>query len=259
MNRTVEILHAIFERFKLRAPVQADVRDYILTHKRKAAVDVLRHYGEYGIAYGAALALFYGSRRLGIRLSMKKARTILAGATVLVFAAFITIFVIYIYYANIRKPVNIIDGADKSAINGIVIPERDGGVPSKGNNAEPSLPEKNVPASAVRYRLGVETFTGEALAGDETRRLTDVISGELVRLKGSEKVVRLGGANRKSNVNLALLGSVEKLGSAYIITAKIVDMQSGRVVASFDESAASPADVDAACRRVAVRAAGKVE
>jgi len=258
MNRAVEILRAVLDRFKLREPVPADIRGYIAARKREAAADVLRHYGQYGTAYGAVMAVFYGFRRLGFRPSMKQTKAFLSGCIAIALITAITIFVILLYDTKLDYRPKIID-SEKGGAQGLIVPERDDDVPHAKKKDDTAAPEKTEPVSVVRYRLGVETFSGDALEAGESRRVTDMIAGELIRLKGPEKVVLLRGRERRKLANQALLGSVEKLGSAYIITAKIVDVQSGRVTASFDESADSVADLDAACRRVAARAAGKVE
>lgn len=258
MSRAVEKIHAILDRFRLREPVPADIRMFVAATKRDSAVRVLRHHGVYGAAFGAALILFHGARRLGIRLAMRQARIALAGIVMIALTLIIIIFAIIFNSTDVYNRINNIDGALHDDIHGRRVPGKSDPVPSRDEGGK-QHPEKTLPGASVHCRLGVELFTGGALGAEETRRVTGLVARELILLRGAEKVVLLPGAGRKKIANLALLGGVEKLGGAYIITAKIVDMQTGRVTSSFVESADSASGVDDACRRLAAKAAEKVD
>jgi len=260
MNGIVRKFHALLERYRFREPVPENVQDYILRYKREAAVNTLKHFGDYGIVYGLVMRVFFGVRRVGIRLSIVQSK--IAVFLIAVFILFLLglVAVLYLDSAVDIVPHQKTDVVPESLPDNAVLP------PDFRNNVIRKKEDGNVPENKnmikgpeVRFRLGVETFTSEALDRNETGRISNVITNELVRLKGKGSAVRLGGKYHRRNANRVLLGGVEKLGDTYVITAKIVDVERGSVIASFDDSADSYEGINAACARIAGKAAGAIK
>ncbi len=122
---------------------------------------------------------------------------------------------------------------------------------NKNNETIINDDKKKAEATDVKFRLGVDTFTSKAVERKETIKISDFIAGELIRLKGKECIVRVGGEKQRKNASMLLLGGVEKLGDMYIITARMVDVSRGRTLASFDDTADSFENINAACARIA--------
>ena len=52
--------------------------------------------------------------------------------------------------------------------------------------------------------------------------ITDKIADQLINLKGADRIINLRKRKKDKNMNLLLSGTVELLGSTYIITTKII-------------------------------------
>jgi len=169
MKGAVEILTSILERFKLWEPVPVNIREYSLKTKSREAKSILHHYGEYSIGYGAAMAVFYFVRQLGLRLSMRQAKALLAGTVILVSSIVITIIVITIYYPYTQERAKIIDNDERNGVKGLILPNRGTIGPSREKKDPGLLPDKTARLHKAQYRLGVEFFTSEAVSTVEAR------------------------------------------------------------------------------------------
>ncbi|HPB83805.1 MAG TPA: hypothetical protein PK200_17325 [Spirochaetota bacterium] len=258
MNGIVRKFHALLERYRFREPVPDNVQDYILRYKRQAAVNTLKHFADYGIVYGLVMRVFFGVRRAGIRLSIVQSKM------AVFLAAMIVLFIIGLIAVLYLKPAIDIAPPKKAVVVPETLPDNAVHPTDFRNNVieekDKTLPDKKneVIKPGVRFGLGVETFTSEALDRSEAGRISSLITGEIVRLKGKGAAVRLGAKYQRKNAKMVMLGGVEKLGDTYIITAKIVDVERGSVIASFDDSADSYEGINAACARIAGKAAGAV-
>jgi hypothetical protein len=260
MNGIVQKFHSLLERYRFREPVPGNLQKYILRNKRDAAVRTLRHFSDYSFVYGLVLRMFFGVRKIGIRLSIVQSK--IAVFLVAVFIVFLIGIGAVLYYdtADVIAPPgknNIIPRTlPDNSVHPPAFPDR--AIKKKENN---SVPEDTgmVVEPSVKFRLGVDTFTSSSLDSGETGRIGNLITQELVRLKGKGSVMRLGVKYRRKNANMILLGGVEKLGDTYIITAKIVDVERGTVLASFNDSAGSYAVIDASCVRIAGKVAEKMK
>lgn len=248
MNSSIRSFERILERFRFREPVPDSVQAYILSTKRRAAIEVLKEVENYSFAYGMALLVYYSSRRMGIRPTIVQSKII--AAALMLIALFSIAFVAWLFVPETAPE----RGAPpRSRITSTATATASS---PKVQTDEKRLDEKTAPS--VRYRLGVETFTSDVVTSSERKRIADKITNELVRLAGPDRVVRIGVVGRK-NVNRVLLGAIEQLGDTYIITAKIVDVERSRVLFSTSESAGTEQEIDTACERIARKAAGHVE
>ncbi len=275
---------------KFKEPLTADLQGAINSYKLKALVTVLKHSGEYSIYYGLVIRIYINLRSFGMRISLLQGKVL-----ALLLAASVAGTAIAGAYAVIRvfaaeKPpleekrvqqektgfrvMKKEPGKQKEKSGDInkqmerVIPDRKNSnlmkKPERREHESNGPPENDkkkgkneVPSATNRYRLGVETFTGEALNSGNTERITSIIAGELMRIKGKDKVIRTG--TSRKNVNLMLIGSVEKLGVRYLITGKLVDVESSKILFTASESISSKPGIEKACRKLAGRIAEEIK
>ncbi len=252
MNERAKILETVLDRFSYRGPLSPDVQKYMLSCKQQAAAATLQHFGDYNFFYGLSMKVFFRTRRLGFRLSVRQCRAVLAIAASIL-AAIIAAGIISAWGSRAEYPVTVNRPA---AVE--VGPEKEKVTIKTEMKKTRTKKAKAESAARVRYRLGIETLASSAVSGDEAEYITGLITDELVRLKGSSKVQRIEKKGRK-NANMILLGGIEKLGEKYIITAKIIDAEKGSVMVTFYEKAGSRNEVPAACVKIAGSAAERIE
>jgi len=251
MNGSIRSFERILERFRFREPVPQSVQEHVLISKRKALIGVLKTVNDYSLVYGAVLVVYFASRRIGLRLSVAQSKLAIAAAVIVVTAAVLLASWLFAT-RSLPRDTSGVDRPSASAVGIAIVGEER----KKVLSDEKIIDEKTAPI--VKYRVGVETFTSEIVDRAKRDRIADSITNSLARLAGAEKVVRLGRAGRK-NVNRVLLGSVEKLGDTYIITARIVDVEKSRVLFSASENVDSSAGIDDACALIARKAVRYVE
>jgi hypothetical protein len=256
MRNPVETFERLLDRFRFRDPVADSVQRLILARKRDALVLTLKAVDDYSAVYGLVLRVYLGSRRAGLRLSMRASRVVLA----------VFIFITLLFSATLAYSIYAIIGNEirqsgiTESIRGhdTVVPGvRD--TEKKDLNKQPD--EKNMndakvhPAGACQ--LGVSTFSGEAGSDDDSRRVTNMIADRLIGIKGPDKVIRLD--NRKGRVApRILMGSVDRLGNSVIISSRIVDAEKGTIVFSTSENVNSPDEIARACATIAERVASHI-
>lgn len=83
MNRTdnkTQLLEQLLDRYKFTRPVPEDVREEILSSKKKNLVRVLKTVGAFSVAYGALLSVYFAIKKLGVAIPV--AKFIISGITV---------------------------------------------------------------------------------------------------------------------------------------------------------------------------------
>ncbi len=272
MNGMVQNFEKLLDKFRFREPIPPDVSRYILDYKMKSLINTLKAVNEYGIIYGFVLKVYYSAKKIGVRLSVAQSKVV-AFTVFLIISASVSLVIYSIFLKTGMKDLpgtggyeskqdNQVNGKDEpgKSINNKenTIDDKTG---EKTNNIEEnkdkmlSIKDSEPP---VKYRIGVETFTSSAVKTEEAIKISDLLTEELIKIKGNNKVKRLYSDIRK-NSNFVLLGSVEMLGKSYIISAKIVNVENSKVTYSVSDNAETKDEINTACLRIAKKIALSIE
>lgn len=250
MNNKSNKFERILQKFALRQPMPVKIQNYILDYKRTALMETLKEFGEYNIIYGYVLRLYYLSQRLGIGLSVAKAKVALALLSLIVVVILTTGILLYAYFPNN----NIEPLTPGKKIKNVYT--------DKIETQKPVIIKhikKKIKKNDLSFRLGIKTFNGKVVDKNVLNNITVKIAGELIKARGSDRIVELSKVRKRRNVNLLLTGSVEKLGSTYIVSAKVIDVERSGVVFVTDEIVDNIDMIDNACSKIAERVDGKLK
>jgi hypothetical protein len=250
VNRSIDILQRLLERFRLTQPLPADIRAHVLATKRRRFVATLRRTGDYTVLFGASAWIFFTLRRFGIGISVTKSAFILTMAALTLAGAVST----GVYFAVVRalpRPGDaFIEKKDEGMISHAPATEQSA-VKSAVTDTPPEDPD------VVRNRSGVALFTAAGAERDVVLKITDTIARELALLKGSDRIVSLRLGRKK--VGRMILGSVEKLEGSYTITARVVGVADSKIISFATENAATRDELEDAGRKIARELARHIE
>jgi hypothetical protein len=225
MNDNLNIFEQALDKLAFRQPVPVEARRFALYNKRKVLELTLRQFGDYSFFYGLTLRIYFYTKRLGINLSVLQSKIVLLAIAAIVGGAL---------YTAVMHSAGILQ-RDASVINNNSISPAY--VKEDQTQVEPAIkyPAKkdggfSKQLSNVKYRIGIEKFSGDIIDNTTLNNITDKISDQLINLKGADRIINLRKGKKDKNMNLLLSGNVEQLGSTYIITTKIIDIESTRVL-----------------------------
>ncbi len=99
------------------------------------------------------------------------------------------------------------------------------------NTSSNSSLRKKTAFIPVRYDLGVIPFTGENVPSSFSTAFSDELTKSISKLYSNKKVLNVRFADkRKTSIEKMVLGSVEKLGTSYTISAKIVNVIDSKIL-----------------------------
>ncbi|HOP62602.1 MAG TPA: hypothetical protein PK358_05080 [Spirochaetota bacterium] len=195
------IVEGLIRKFRFEEPVTPEIRRHIASSKAKNLKKILKKENKYGLFTGLAIMIFIAARKMGLTISFLQAAIVSGAVTVITAAAVVTGGVAGIDYVT--------DIFSEKKV--VPVPEV-------------KIPELN---SAVQIKTPVSlfSFTGTEETSLIAKRATDIFYNKLKAERGEDNVFL---SKRPGNKGYLLTGSVEKMTSGYVITAKIID--SGRGV-----------------------------
>ncbi len=253
MNEKMNLIQKLLEKFKFTGPLAPADQAFILSSMREALVSTLKVLNQYSFVYGMVLKIFFMARRMGIRITAAQSALMLGIITV--FAA-----------AAIAGGITVARGLLTSGNEPLPL-ERVLKKIEEPNSRDMSLKiaekekvgEKKIENSPViAYRLGIEGFSNDNIDRNKSLLVTERIRAGLAGYLGSGSIINLSDGNRTRNFNLLLTGSVGKLGSLIMISAKVVDLEKGSALYITDENINSDSEIISACDRISGRIAEKI-
>lgn len=266
MNEEQKKLVSVLQKYKFDMPVPEDVRSKSFQARKNILTNILKTKKKYSIFVLLVLKFYFLLKHLGISLSV--ATTAIVVGTLVTITTSATAIGSYIAVKHIVR-----SGEPRVELHQEK-PEPDN--PSR--SAQKELPEKLKTDTVVRvekppirktpreevtskpafYSIGITSFEYEDDTGPLAKKVTRTLHRELVRLKGKNSVAYVSSKN-KNKIKNYLLGSVIKYGKLYRVTARVVNKKTSQVILYQTETANSEADLDAACKRLSEKVAGKMK
>ncbi len=247
MKEKINLFTRILERFRLREPLPEAARKLVYSYMRGSISDALKHFGDYTIVNRLTVNAFYAARAIKLRPSMAQSRAMVGTAAVISAAA--AGLIAYMLFASVEKP---------AAVVTVVSPEKPEAVEviEKIEEKKAAPPAEKVETIKVK-RIGVKPITSSFMEKRALSSATDTIYKRISAIKGKERVIKLSGG--KQGYSCLLSGSVEKLGKNFVITADLIDAESGKVIYNKLERTGDRDNINNIFKRIAEEAAGKAE
>lgn len=224
MNGQADIFRKLMEKYRFMEPVSPAMQVTSLLYKREILVGVLRASGSYSIIYGLSLRLFFRLRSLGSGITSAQCVALTCGIIASV-AALLSAITIYIAIPD-RISAGDKDRPVPVKPDGYIVPHRE------------DLPGKKMNTKAPCIVL-VEQFTAENVDTAMAWTVADALASGLKSMIG-EDAVGIAGKERGGRI---IMGSVGRMGNVYLISARMVDAKSGRLVFSTTEKVEGPDNI----------------
>lgn len=241
MRERINILQRLLERFKFFKPISLGIQRYILSTKKGVLMATLKSVGVYSFFYGLVLGIFFRARRMGFSLSVAQSAFVLGIISTIIACAI-----------TVGAALSIQSLSSVETEKKVIGPER---VENKTETRE----KTNKVIQGIRYRMGIQPFTGENVDSVTMKMITNRIAHRLIVLKGENRVIRMSSGKRPKNVNLILMGFVGKMGDIYMISARVIDVETARAVFMTSENFTSENEINTACDRIAGNVAGRIK
>jgi TolB-like protein len=243
-DKLIEVLK--FYRFHEPVPVEA--RSHMLRARKETLKRILREKGKYSLLVLLAVNLFYLLKKFGISITLTKSVIIATMVSVLT-AGSMTVTAYYIVIHTIYDKPDTIEEPDVKK-NMKEKEEVEGQEPIKTDTREQSIAVRPpVPPPLIN----IMPFKHDKSLKSISDSLTKSISNSIKSSKGSWAVTTRGKLPSGKRAGKVLFGSVARLGDKFIITARLVDRKSSRVLQFFKETAGSQDDLKDAGKRIISR------
>ncbi|HOO71527.1 MAG TPA: hypothetical protein PK926_07175 [Spirochaetota bacterium] len=233
MNRT-ELFEKFLDNYRFTRPVPVEVRRHVLIHKNSQFAVILKKAGGYSLAFGLVTSLFFSLKKLGLGVTIVKSAVILAAVT----AASVAVIGLGAY-ASAQYIIRIID-KEKISV------EADKHPPS---NIEESFDPRE--SAEVAGRIGIQVFSAENTEKTLSAEVTDIIAGELARLRGEQYTVNVRKTGNIKRYRMMLIGSVEQKDDSFIVVARVSDVTDSRLLFYTSEEIQSREKINAASKTIA--------
>lgn len=248
MNERIEQFQRVLERMQFVEPASPELQEYIRKVKRKQFRKTLKRTGAYSLTFTLVSYIYFTLKKTGISITIYKSAAILA------LGSSITAVSIgagaYFAVKKLTSPV------EEIRIEKILQEEKVAVLTPEIIKKETAAKES--PADTlekIRKRIGVQPFDAANVDGSIAGRVTDMIAQGLIAIRGLDYVVNGRKEKKEKRTGMVLKGSVELFNGMYTVTAKVVDVQTLKVLYYTSESAASKDDIDGACARIAKKIA----
>ncbi|MCU0821325.1 MAG: hypothetical protein MUC95_02485 [Spirochaetes bacterium] len=244
MNERVEQFHRVLDRMSLVEPASPELQEHIRRIKSTQFRKTLKRAGAYSLSFALISYVYFALKKAGISISIYKSAAIVAlGSSITAASIGVGAYVAVKKITAPEEDIKIEKVLQKEKITASV------SVPEKKETAVPDSLEM------IRKRIGVQLFDSANVEDSLPGRVTDAIAGDLAARRGAGYVINRREEKSGKRAGMILKGSVEFLDGVYTVSAKVVDVQTSRVVYYTSETAASEKEIDGACGRIAKKIA----
>ncbi len=239
-------LQNLLDKYKVTAPLPHALQEHVLDNKRKQLVIILKKLGRYNPLFGIILFVFFLFRKSGFGLSIIQSAIVLTVSSVF-FVGGIS-FSTYLYVKQSS------DSGAKVEHSGIIDKS-----PSISDNSRilARKQKKTTVAGNLKFEKFIQIHPFESSSEEFSQAITSEIKKELVRLRGKSNILTSGNNSHESSV--LMFGSVEKIKISYVITTRLVDKKTGKLIFMTSEQFKSMKDVNMVCKKIAMAISGNIK
>lgn len=228
----IEAMKLITDSYKFNITVTAERKKIIMNSKKRVLISILKENKKYTLAVMGTIMFYFWIKKLGLGITISKAAVVAAGAAAIAVAGVRVAGAVAVKHAVETKTVL---EEKVSTVIGNTLPVE-------------NTPEKKVSAAVPKAQCAILLTASDDSLKLLTARLANAINAQLQAGKGSHfsKV----GLSSSDDTPYSLSGSMLKLGEKYIVTVRLVDSSSSKVLANMKETINSPDEISAAAKKI---------
>jgi hypothetical protein len=251
MNGNIKVLNGILERFKFREPLPLEVKENISKYEYKSVIRTLKAVKEYNIFYGSIIRIFYLSYKMKLRISITQCK-IIFGIISAISALFLSAGIIFCadLIKNSKYNVPEIIQLNRNISAGLKNTSIDAEKVIQNNEIE-NVIKANPPEVKSVSRIGISAFLSKNVDEKLSAGITDSLKEKLSDAIGSGKIIDLREKRKELHYNKILTGSVSRLGSKYIITVKVMNIEDSRIIFGSNNMVNSESELNDRCVEIA--------
>lgn len=229
----------LLQKYKMDKPLPDGNRKNIRVLKKRTMIHILKNQKRYSTFVFLAVSIFFWIKRFGVSFSLvKSAVVVLFALTLFVGAVAASAFITVKYLVM------------NTSVKEEIYKRKNKKEEVHNNELEKKI---NIP----QYRISMAYFEYDSAISAIGRQVNSSLRNELLNLKGGNVIdFTSGPANIKSN--RIIVGSITKLDTTYLITAKIIDRTTSRIIEYVTETVETESDIPRACSVVSAKIAKKI-
>jgi hypothetical protein len=212
----------LFDKYGISRPLSREIQVRALNAKKRNFTAILKKLGIFTPLYGLIVSVYFFMKEVGIGLTLVQSAGLFFIASSITTAAITTGGYVIIKNALVKPPRQ--EEKQEQKVN--------------DRQAPLKLDEEAAVRKYGRYSHVVQ-FYGLENNGAENpivAQVSDIIKNEIIRLKGRGKIAVIPSTPGSRTL---LTGSVEKLGGKYLLTLRLTDRRTQRIIFAASESAAT--------------------
>jgi hypothetical protein len=240
IDQRIAVFQNVLGKYHFQRPSSIEAKRYMRSDKREILASVLKKQGVYSAILGLILIVYLKAKKIGISLSIVQSAIVLgvicAGSIIIVTS--VTVYSIYKFSGTAS--------IDKDLSRTQKVSEKSGIETRRFGTRH----EYKVPPGNSEFRINIESLSNENIDAAVAKDVTNRFVGLFRKKYGNDSVVFQGGDNNKRNAGIIFLGSFGKIGTKYIISTRLVNLESGKILYSSSEMMNSLNEIDAACKKI---------
>ncbi len=244
--KNADKLRELLEFYRFYEPVPPEGQSRIPQARKETLKRILRKKGKYGLLILLGINTYYLLKKLGISISL--AKSVIIAVTVSVLSVTTVTAAVYftLQYVTGEKP----DIIEKPEIEEKINKE----VEKRGSlNADIDEKPVAIKPAVPRPLLNIIPFKHDESLKKISAQIIGDICNSVKSSKGNWAVTTTVDLTSMKKADKVLFGSIAKLGGKYIITTRLVERKSSRVIQFIKETAESEDDIEDAGKRIISR------
>jgi len=239
----IALMQRVFDRYRISSPLPGEIQRRAMRMKRKNLVAVMKKLGIYSPLYGMILAVYFLMKKIGIGLSVMQSAVVLFTASVVAVPSVAAGGYVLAGMAMVQSPPVQMERDKKDA-------------PAAEPGAKSGEVSGGSGSIAYRYRLQFYGLENNGAGGPLVARVSDTMRGEIIRLKGRDRIAVTAAPD---GAGLVLTGSVEKLDRQYLLSIRLTERRTRRIIFAASEESATAEGLRDLAVRFAQSVAGNIQ
>ena len=234
MNNNTISMQGLLQKYKLDEPLPEKIQKDILKNKNRNYKKILKSAGKYSFLTGLFASIYFFIKKFGVSITTAKSIISITAVVGISTGAYFTAPYVAEQFKTEDISISLTEKID---------------APGK----KPFILKAPDPVT-----IGIMPFIGTGVDKEILNRAANVIAGELSRKRGKGYAGNFGTV-AKNNARYSMFGSIEKVDEMVLLTVKIVDIKTSKMLHMSDEKLGSIDELDSACKRIALEISEKVE
>ncbi len=224
------------QRHGLAEPVPKEVQELAVRSMEEDFLKITGKAGFWGIAAVLAYFIYKILQKFGIKASLFQAKIVLVAVTIPVAAGSgIGVYTVQKIVREKYFPPQIKKEIKDKTQTSLLDKKRE-------KSITPHI------ASPLKYRIGIGDFEGSD--PHDISHIVNILSGELRKLAGQKAIIKIGNRSTRGKADRILLGGIRKIENEYLVTIRLVDVESARTIYITSGRAKKKEELDLLCRKL---------